>query len=348
MLKKHFGLLAALTPAMFLGGCFESSTSSTDDVTETSGIYAAVTDYSSYAVQSVGDTSAVTLSGDYSTAAGGGLALSSADGILYVMNQATGVLQALKSGSVILEKSVGASSDPCQVVKAGEKLYVIRYLSNNVLILNTSLDSIGAIDLSKSANSEGNVHPAKAAFISGKLWVLAQRTTSSYTYDSGMVIIADTGASSTAPRGVAMPTVNPMGIAVLGSSVYVASHGGYGTDADAGYELFDLSGNYVKNLSKISTGRPSALVVAGGQLWAISNGAWPAATVVSISASGAEGTSLSGPAAAIDLATDGTHLWVADRASGDAHGVWKFNASTGAKSSYVKTSLPPSSLALVK
>jgi hypothetical protein len=348
MKMTHLGLLAALAPTLLLGGCFESSTSSDDGFAATTGVYAVATDYkTAYALQAIGDSTATTVK-EYPDAIGGGVALSAAGGVLYVLNQATGEMQAWKEGSILHDVNVGPSSNPYQVVKAGAKLYVVRNSSSRILVLNENCDSVGAIDLSASANADGNVNPAKAAFVGGKIWILAQRYTASYSFDSGMVILADTGASSKAPRGTTLSATNPMGIAVLGNSVYVASHGGYGSDKDGGYDLFDLTGKHVKSLSRISDGRPSALVAAAGRLWAVAAGAWPAAGVVPVSEDGAEGTPLAGPAAVNDLVTDGTDLWIADRAAGDAHGVWKFAAATGAKASYVKTALPPSYLAVVQ
>lgn len=346
----HLTLLGAVS---LLGGCFGSEDNSTNSSNlQPSGVYAVVTpaDYSTYAVQTLGSGSAVTFK-DFGSSASSGLALNSADGILYIINQGTGELQAWKDGSIQFDVNVGATSNPYQALKIGSKLYVVRWNSNKLLVLNASNGStLDSIDLSKSANREGAVSPAKAAFIGGKLWILAQRY-SSYTYDSGMVIITDTGAD-TAPRGIALAAKNPQGIAVVGSNVYVASHGSWDTaTADGGFDLFNAAtGAWTKRLTATAVGKPADLVAVAGSLWAIVyTDAYTTTKVVPVSTvDGSQGAAVAGLSAANSLATDGTYLWVSDRAAGDKQAVWKLNGSTGAAISSVKTTYPPTALAIVQ
>lgn len=344
----HLALLGAVS---LLGGCFDSdSPTSPSSDAQPSGVYAVATNYSTYAVQALGSGAAVMFK-DFGSEASKGLALSSADGILYIMNQGTGDLQAWKGGSIQFDVNVGATSNPYQALKVGNKLYVVRWNSNKLLVLNASNGSaLDSIDLSKSANNEGAVNPAKAAFIGGKLWILAQRMRADYSYDSGMVIITDTGVA-TAPCGIALAAKNPQGIAVVGGNAYVASHGSWdATTADGGFDLFDAAtGAWKKRLTAVSVGKPADLVAVAGNLWAIVyTDAFTTTKVVPVSSEGLQGAAVAGLSAANSLVADNTYLWVSDRAADDKHAVWKLNGSTGAAISSVKTAYPPAALAIVQ
>lgn len=350
-LKIHH--LALLGGVSLLGGCFGSDDNSTNSTDSGNGtkVYAVATDYSNYAVQSVESGTAAPFKDFANTPSGGGLALSSADGVLYIINQKTGELQAWKNSAIQFDVNVGAASNPYQVLKVGNKLYVVRWNCNNLLVLGASKgDSIGSLDLSKSANKEGVVNPAKAAFIGGKLWILAQRMFTDYSYDSGMVIVADTGVA-TAPRGIALAAKDPQAIAAVGSNVYVASHGSWDvTTADGGFDLFNVAtGTWTKRLSAVAIGKPADLVAVAGNLWAIVyTDAYTTTKVVPVSSEGLQGAAVAGLAAANTLATDGSYLWVSDRAAGDKQAVWKLDGSTGAAISSVKTAYPPAALAIVQ
>ena len=350
-LKIHH--LALLGGVSLLGGCFGSDDNSTNSTDSGNGtkVYAVATDYSNYAVQSVESGAAAPFKDFANAPSGGGLALSSADGVLYIINQKTGELQAWKNSAIQFDVNVGAASNPYQVLKVGNKLYVVRWNCNSLLVLGASKgDSIGSLDLSKSANKEGVVNPAKAAFIGGKLWILAQRMFADYSYDSGMVIVADTGVA-TAPRGISLAAKDPQAIAAVGNNVYVASHGTWDTaTADGGFDLFNAAtGAWTKRLSAVAIGKPADLVAVAGNLWAIVyTDAFTTTKVVPVSSEGLQGAAVAGLAAANTLATDGSYLWVSDRAAGDKQAVWKLDGSTGAAISSVKTAYPPAALAIVQ
>ena len=90
-------------------------------------------------------------------------------------------------------------------------------------------------------------------------------------------------------------------------------------------------------------------MAVAGNLWAIVyTDAFTTTKVVPVSSEGLQGAAVAGLAAANTLATDGSYLWVSDRAAGDKQAVWKLDGSTGAAISSVKTAYPPAALAIVQ
>lgn len=353
-------LLLSLLPMALLSGCFSDDDTTpvapgTSATTEPS-LFVVGTDYTNYAIQRILGTTVTDVGTE--DAAGGGVALDVADSVLYILNQKTSVLTAFKDGiedasHLVFQKSVGTGTNPYQVVKAGSKLYVVRWEANNLLVLNASTgDSVGSIDLSAYANSEGKVKASAASFEGGHLWILAQGTRSDYSYDTARVIVADTG-SSKASSAITLGLLNPQQMAFLNGKLYVASHGTWDTaTANGGIEVIDMATHALeKNLTgKVATNRPYGLVAASGKLWAVvhRNAYGTISEAVTVDPStGAYGTPVTGLSAVWSLATDGTNLWVADRAKSDKHTVAKVNPVTGAVLSNAKTALPPAAMVVM-
>ncbi|MEN9355512.1 MAG: hypothetical protein RL318_2837, partial [Fibrobacterota bacterium] len=232
------------------------------------------TDYSNYAIQRVQGQSLSDVGTE--DASGGGVALDVADSVLYIINQKSAVITAFKGGiqdqeHYVFQTSVGAGTNPYQVAKAGNKLFVVRWETNNLLVLNaTTGDSIGSIDLSAWANSEGKVKASAITFEGGHLWILAQGTRSDYSYDTGRVILADTNATK-ASSAIKLGLLNPQAMAFLNAKLYVVSHGTWDTASNGGIEVIDMATHTLeKNLTgKLGTNKPYGLVAVNGKLWSV-------------------------------------------------------------------------------
>lgn len=351
-------LLLSLLPIAGLAGCFSDDANPTTSAPATTepGVFVVGTDYTSYSIQKITGTALSDVGTE--AAAGGGVALDVADGVLYILNQKTSVVTAFKGGiqdaaHLVFQKSVGTGTNPYQVAKAGNKLFVVRWETNNLLVLNaTTGDSVGSIDLSAYANSEGKVKASAVSFEGGHLWILAQGTRSDYTYDTARVIVADTAATK-ASGAITLGLLNPQQMAFLNGKLYVASHGTWDTTtANGGIETIDMATHVLeKNLTgKLANNKPNGLVAASGKLWAVvfRNDYGTVAHAVPVDpATGAYGTPVTGLSAVWSLVTDGTNLWAADRADGDKHAVVKVDPVTGAVLSSVKTALPPAAMAVM-
>ncbi len=318
-------------------------------------IFVVGTNYTDYSIQKVSGTTVTDVGTE--AASGGGVALDVADSVLYILNQKTSVVTAFKGGiqdqeHLVFQTSVGTGTNPYQVTKAGNKLFVVRWETNNLLVLNaTTGDSVGSIDLSAYANSEGKVKASAVSFEGGNLWILAQGTRSDYSYDTARVIVADTGATK-ASSAISLGLINPQQMAFLNGKLYVVSHGTWDTVSNGGIEVIDVKTHALeKNLTgKLGTDKPYGLVAASGKLWAVVHrdayGAKSEAVTVD-PVTGAYGTPVTGLSKVWSLATDGTNLWIADRAKGDLHAVVKVDPVTGAVLSSAKTALPPGAMAVM-
>jgi len=355
-MKKN--LLLSLLPAVLLAGCFDDAASPVASPEANSGLPTVFVDctdpnYTTYSIQSIQGTALANVGTE--DASGGGVALSAADGVLYILNQKTSVVTAFRQGiedkaHLVFQQSVGIGTNPYQVTKVGSKLYVTRFAVNSLLVLDAATgDSLGNVDLSAFANSDGLVSPVQTEFVDDKLWILAQSTNKSWGFDAARVILADTGASK-ASSSIALKLLNPQAMAVLSGKLYISSHGTYDDVANSGIEVMDIATrSYGKILvGPLSTGKLGKLVVASGTLWTIANGTWPAANAVPVDLStGKLGTAVAGLANVGSLAADGTHLWVGDRTAGDKHSVAQVDPSTGAILSSVKTVLPPDAMVVM-
>jgi|GEM_PF-2558265 hypothetical protein len=292
-----------------------------------------------------------------SDATGWGVALDGGSGVLYVENQNTDEVVAFRDGDksqVLFDVVVGKGTDVYQVLQVGSRLFVDRWNTNSILVLDaTSGDSVRSIDLSASVNSDGLVSPSRLAFAGGKLWILAQRIHSDYTsYDSGMVIEVDTGAKA-APRGLTLPTVNPQDLAILGAKIYVASHGSYDATENGGIDRLDLAtGRWEATITgKLGAHKPiNNMVSVGGKLWTVLGLDIYADSSIAVSVdpvSGLFGPAVGSTRAVWGLATDGTSLWLSDKATADQQAVVKLDPATGAVLNRAKTALPPGAMAVL-
>jgi len=350
--------LLSLLPMVLLAGCFDDAASpvaSTGTTSTGPSVFVVGTNYTDYSIQKVLGTTVTDVGSEY--AVGGGVALDVADSVLYILNQKTSVLTAFKGGiedasHLVFQKSVGTGTNPYQTLKVGNKLFVVRWETNNMLVLNsTTGDSIGSIDLSAYANKEGKVKPCAVSFEGGHLWILAQGTLSDYTSDTARVIAADTGATK-ASSAIALGLLNPQAMAFLNGKLYVASQGSYDTASNGGIEVIDMATHVLEKIltGKLGTNKPHALVAASGNLWSVvfrdSWGSVAEAVPVDLS-TGAYGTPVAGLSSVWSLATDGTNLWIADRAKNDRHSVVKADPATGAVLASVKTALQPGAMTVM-
>ena len=355
-------VLALGAAGTLLASC-DSSDKSTSPQQTSSGrsVFVVATDYSTYELQLVSGDSANTPASNVENVAdakGGGVAVDASSGVLYVENQNTSEVVAFRDGiadqsHVVFDVNVGKGTDVYQVLQVGNRLFVDRLETNSILVLNAATgDSVRGIDLSANANSDGAVSPARLAFAGGKLWILAQRIHSDFSYDSGIVIEVDTGAK-VATRGVVLPTQNPQDLAVLGTKLYVASHGTYDSVANGGIDRLDLAtGKWEATITGLlPANKPlSNLVAVGGKLWTIvaldDYGTTSQAVPVDPS-SGQFGAAAGATKSAAGLVTDGTSLWLADQAAGDQQAVVKLDPSTGAVLGRAKTAYAPGALAVL-
>lgn len=355
----HLGCLLAL-------GAFTGCLSGTVDPVDSSvkpepaklTVAALYSDYTSYGVARLVD-GVVVDSFSIQDAKGSGAALGSSGRTLFVINQATGALTAYREGikdraHVVFDVNVGKGTNPYQALQVGSKVYVVRWETNNLLVLNANTgDSIGSVDLSANANDQGAVKPSKALFAGGKLWVLAQRTRADYSYDSAIVVPVDTG-SKVAPRGKVLPgAINPQDLAELGGKLYVVSHGSWDTTkANGGVDRFDLAtGQWEATIGGlIAKNKPTGCAAVAGKLWiTVARDAWAAKVelVAFDLSTGALGTPVADLQGVGPLAVSGSRLWAGNKASGDKQAVLEIDPTTGAILRSTKTPLPPTDLAIL-
>lgn len=360
MKKNRFATPAFALLAGTLSGCLSDTVVDPTVNVEPAKLTVAAlyTDYTTYGVARLVD-GAVVDSFAIQGAKGGGAALDASGRTLFVVNQATSAIAAYRDGikdaaHVVFDVNVGKGTNPYQVLQVGSKAYVVRWETNNLLVLNaTTGDSVGSIDLSRSASDQGAVKPSKALFAGGKLWVLAQRTRADYTYDSAMLIAVDTGAKI-APRGFVLPgALNPQDLAEIAGKLYVVSHGTWDVEkANAGVDRFDVAtGKWEATVGGlVSKNKPTGCAAVGGRLWvSVARDAWAAQVelVPFDLSTGALGAPVSGLQAVGPLATASGRLWAGDRAKGDKQAVVEIDPATGTILKSTKTALPPSDLAIL-
>ncbi|MEK7394896.1 MAG: hypothetical protein AAB214_20240 [Fibrobacterota bacterium] len=366
MKKIRFAHLGCLLAMGAFSGCLSGTTDPADSAVDTTTkvapskltVAALYSDYTSYGVARLVD-GVVVDSFAIQGAKGSGAVLGASGRTLFVINQATSAITAYRDGindkaHVVFDVNVGKGTNPYQALQVGSKVYVVRWETNNLLVLSAATgDSIGSIDLSANANAEGAVKPSKALFAGGKLWVLAQRTRADYSYDSAIVVAVDT-SSKVAARGVVLPgSVNSQDLAEVAGKLYVVSHGTWDTtQSNAGIDRIDLAtGKWEATIGGLmSKNKPTGCASVAGKLWvAVARDNWASKVeLVNFDLStGALGAPVAGLQGVGPLAVSGSRLWAGNKASGDKQAVVEIDPLTGIVLQSTKTPLPPTDLAIL-
>ena len=97
----------------------------------------------------------------------------------YIIDRTNGnitVVDPLDNGKELKQVSVGPTSNPKSVVRIGDKLYVSRWNSADVLVLDANTYAqLGTISLSKYADADNLPEMGLAVTAEGKVWLLLER-----------------------------------------------------------------------------------------------------------------------------------------------------------------------------
>lgn len=160
---------------------------------------------------------------------------------LYFLDRSLGAVskydpQAVLSQGLAYQYSVGASSNPCDIVFAGEKAYVVRYLSTEVLVVDPhattqSAYELGTIDLS-AFDSSGTPEAIHGFLFGGYLYVVLQRLDNLAAVQSGHVVAIDTATDTVVDlvpsldgvQGIDLLVKNPQYFSMVGDTAYIGGH----------------------------------------------------------------------------------------------------------------------------
>lgn len=126
------------------------------------------------------------------------------------------VVDPLDDGKEITQVSVGALTNPKAVVRINGKLYVSRFDSATMLVLDAeTFKEVGTIDLSEFSDADGTPEMGLAVTAGGKVWVAVERYERAATYWSpstspaGSYLISIDPATDTIEKRVKLTGVTP-------------------------------------------------------------------------------------------------------------------------------------------
>lgn len=110
------------------------------------------------------------------------------------------VVDPLDGGKKITQVSVGALTNPKSVVRINDKLYVSRFDSDAMLVLDANtFDELATIDLSEFSDSDGTPEMGLAVTAGGRVWVAVERYERQPSF----------WQPSTSPTGSYLVSINP-------------------------------------------------------------------------------------------------------------------------------------------
>ena len=238
------------------------------------------------------------------------------------------------------------------MAKVGDHHWFALYGSAKLRGVSASGGGSREIDLSKYNEKTASVPYAMGVVAwNGKLVAVLQRLDKDYQpADSSLVLVIDASSGSVDKR-VALPFRNPYDIDLRGDRLAAGCTGGWGSNTDGGLAIVDLaSGSVTKSVksSDIGGDPTSVAFVSDDRVWVGADMGYPVSRAVPVDLpAGKVGTAYAGADAVLDLAWDGTSLWIANHDDKAPH-VHEIDASTGSRKNRYATRLAPGFLKVVK
>ena len=187
----------------------------------------------------------------------------------------------IKKGSEIYQYSVGANSNPQDIIFTGSKAYVLLYDSDKIWIVDPGADDEasfkqGEIDVSQWADADGSPEAMAGFFYDGMVYVVLQRyDVTQYTAGTAVLItidpstdtIVDMDESVEGIQGTDLIIKNPWDGSLVGSMLYLSGTT-YGV-TDEGVmkvDLDDPKNSQIKIISEEAAGGNVSGVDVFGQL----------------------------------------------------------------------------------
>jgi len=356
MRKKFVSMfcgLLVMTAALW--GCGDSGGAGSGTASATKAAFVITTDRStgSFAVVDISSKSASVNVGDIHSDADA----VAHGGMVYVINRLGAdniqVIDPDNGYSTIRQFSAGSGSNPYDIAFASaSKAYVSRYGETTLLIVNPLTgESLGSIDLSAYADSDGIPEMAKLHIKSGRLYVAIQALDrNSFWVPTGQsrVVVVDTG-TDTIISSVALPFQNPVGdfIELTDGQLAIACVGSY-LSLDGGLAVIDpatgaaskgaltesLLGGDINSIALISDTSGFAVISDSSFNTILKKFDTESGSMTTILQS--SGFNISG------VAINDDELWVADRTDSNP-GIRIFDTGSGQETTTapISTGLPP-------
>lgn len=163
----------------------------------------------------------------------------------------------ISPSGLVYQYSVGAGSNPVDMVFAGNKAYVLRYNTASILVVNPAATNqgefeLGDIDLG-GFDDDGVPDMIDGFVYDGRLYVVLQRLTNWTPESNGLVVAIDTAtdtvidldAETPGAQGLELLVKNPWWCSQVGETFYISGHlwdgsldqGVVALDADGGNAL---------------------------------------------------------------------------------------------------------------
>lgn len=282
--------------------------------------------------------------------------ISMASGTLFLFDGNTGTATGFGGGdvkNVVFDENLGSSSNPYAAAAVGDRVWFALYGSAKLRGISTADGSSKEIDLSGFNEKTAAVPYAMGVVAwNGRLVAVLQRLDKSYkpTADSSLVLVLDPSSGSVEKR-IALPFRNPYDIDLRGDLLALGCTGGWASNTDGGLVVVDLAAATVtKSVTASDIGGDPASVafVSDDRVWVGADMGYPVSKALPVDlSSGKTGTAFPGADAVLDLAFDGTSLWVANHDDG-APFVHEIDPSSGASRNRYQTQLAPGFLKVQK
>ncbi len=157
------------------------------------------------------------------------------------------VLEASDLATPLLQFSTGNGTNPYDIAFASDtKAYVSRYASTHLLIVDpTSGDSLGTVDLSAFADTDGLPEASELALYDNHLFIACQRIDRDNGFaptDASIIAVVDTDTDTLIDtQGIVMAGKNPFGAEQRGDKWILSNVNTFGDLADGGIEVIDLA-----------------------------------------------------------------------------------------------------------
>lgn len=353
---KRSYLFAALAFAM-LSACDDSSVAPIVDTTRP-GVFVLGQKYGNNggsSLQKIQNGSIVVATPEAGMPTHSNTRIDMAAGTLFLFDGNTGTATGFGEGDVrnpILDENLGSSSNPYAAAKVGDRYWFALYGSAKIRGISANDGAVKEIDLSKH-----NEKTASVPYVMGvvawndQIVAVLQRLDKNYQpADSSLVLVIDPSTGSVVKR-IALPFLNPYDTDLRGSLLALGCTGGWGSNTDGGLAIVDLSSGQVTKSVKSSDigGDPASVaLVSDDRAWVGADMGYPVSRAIPVDLStGKVGAAFNDADAVLDIAWDGTSLWVANH-DDKAPYVYEIDASSAAKRNRYTASLAPGFLKVVK